>query len=112
VVQVVPGEFHIRFDRRTSRQVAIKPRVEAKLAPGYEIQSVTTEPPMAMVEGPETRVNAVEAATTDAVDASGTLGRAVFSASAYVDDPMVHVVTPTHVRVIVVTGKTPSGEVK
>ncbi|HZQ90770.1 MAG TPA: CdaR family protein [Terriglobales bacterium] len=109
VVQVVPGEFHLRFDRRVTRQVPIKARVQATLPPGYEIQSVTADPPTAMIEGPETRVTPVEAATTDTIDASGTAGRAVFSASAYVDDPLVHVVAPTHVRVIVVTGKSSSG---
>src|SRR5581483_9977373 len=36
VVQVVPGEFHLRFDRRVTRQVPIKARVQATLPPGYE----------------------------------------------------------------------------
>jgi hypothetical protein len=47
-------------------------------------------------------VEAVEAAVTDPVDASGVMTRASFETQAYVPDPLIQVVHPTPVRVTVI----------
>jgi hypothetical protein len=47
-------------------------------------------------------VEAVESATTDPVDASGTMDRASFVTQAYVPDPLIQVVHPTPIRVTVI----------
>jgi len=55
-----------------------------------------------MITGPRGRVEKVEAATTDLVDASGTMERGAFVTEAYVPEPLIHVVHPTPIRVTVI----------
>jgi len=105
VVQIVPSQFHLTFDVRLTRQVPVHPRVTGSFAPGYEIGRVVTEPSTVTISGPQKRVEAVEAAITDLVDASGTMDQASFVRHAYVSDPLVQVTNPNPVRVTVVVEK-------
>jgi hypothetical protein len=54
-----------------------------------------------VISGPKQRVKAVEAATTDPVDASGTMNHATFVVNAFVPDPLVQIVRPSPIRVTV-----------
>jgi YbbR domain-containing protein len=107
VVQIVPAQFHISFDRRATRSVPVEPRVIGTLLSGYEISVVTADPATVTIVGPEQRVRAVQAAMSDPVDASGVVGSATFTTHAYVSDPLVRVETPEPVRVTVKTAKMP-----
>jgi YbbR domain-containing protein len=101
VVQVVPAQLHLTFDRRATKEVPIKPRVIGlyAAAPGA---SVTVNPPTALLIGPEKRVQSIESAYTDAVDAAGVVGNASFSSiHVYVTDPLVRVARPQAVSVVV-----------
>lgn len=102
VVQIIPGQFRLSFDRRMTRSVEIRPRVTGTFAPGMRVAQVSADPPNLMITGPRRRVEAVEAATTDPVDASGTMTRASFTTEAYVTDPLIQVVNPTPIRVTVI----------
>src|SRR5581483_3651384 len=101
VVQVIPSQFHVSFDIRSTRDVPIHARVVGQFARGYRIARVVVEPETLRITGPEKRVQAVEAAITDPVDASGTMDRNVFTTHAYVSDPLVQVMHPGPVRVTV-----------
>ena len=105
VVQAVPSQIRISFDRRETRQVEVKPRVIGTFASGYRIQQVTAVPEMVTIVGPTTHVRGVEAAITDPVDASGVVGTATFVSHAYVSDPLVRLANPTPIRVTVTTDK-------
>jgi YbbR domain-containing protein len=102
VVQIVPGQFQLSFDNRTRRSVEVRPRVTGNFAQGKRIAQVVAEPASIMISGPNRRVEAVESATTDPVDASGTMDRAIFVTQAYVPDPLIQVVHPTPIRVTVI----------
>jgi YbbR domain-containing protein len=102
VVQIVPSQFHIALDTRLTRQVPVLPRVVGNFAAGYEIRKVVAEPAAVTISGPQKHVEAVAAAMTDAIDASGTLDRATFVRHAYVSDPLVQVMDPHPVRVTVI----------
>jgi YbbR domain-containing protein len=106
VVQIVPSQFHISFDRSASRQVPVQPRVIGTLLSGYGITSVSTDPATITIVGPERRVNAIQTATTDPVDATGVVGKATFTTHVYVGDPLVRVQTPEAIHVTVDTAKT------
>lgn len=106
VVQVTPSQFHIMFDRRSSRQVPVQPRVIGTLLSGYDITGVKSEPTMITITGPEQRVASVQSAMTDPVDATGVVGTATFTTHAYVNDPLVRVQTQGPIRVTVNTEKT------
>src|SRR5580704_241292 len=43
VVQIVPSQFHVSFDRSTTRTVPVQPRVIGTLLSGYGITRVATE---------------------------------------------------------------------
>ena len=105
VVQAVPSQIRISFDRRESRQVEVKPRVMGTFASGYRIEQVTALPQSVTIVGPATNVRGVEAAITDPVDASGVVGTATFLTHAYVSDPLVRLADPSPIRVTVTTEK-------
>ncbi len=110
VVQVVPAQFHISFDRSATRSVEVQPRVIGSLLSGYDITDVKADPSQIMIVGPERRVDAVENALTDPVDATGVVGKATFTTHAYVTDPLVRVQKPGPIHVTVTTGKSPEGK--
>ncbi|MGA2005079.1 MAG: YbbR-like domain-containing protein [Terriglobales bacterium] len=71
-------------------------------ASGVRVAQVIADPPNITVAGPRRRVEALEAASTDPVDVSGTLTRATFVTQVYVADPLIQVVHPKPVRVTVI----------
>lgn len=105
VVQVVPTQLRVSFDRRMTREVEVKPRVTGTFASGYRILSATVDPNRIAIVGPERRVNLIEDAVTDPVDATGVLGTATFSTNVFIADPLVRPVKPGLVRVTVTTEK-------
>jgi len=102
VVQIIPGQFHLSFDIRDTRTVEVRPRVTGNFARGLRVDEVVADPPKVTVTGPRRRVQALEAATTDLVDASGTITRGSFVTQVYVPDPLIQVVHAAPVRVTVI----------
>jgi YbbR domain-containing protein len=102
VVQIVPGQFHLSFDNRDTRTVEVRPRVNGNFASGLRVGQVIADPAQITVMGPRRRVQALEAAATDPVDASGTMTRASFVTQAYVADPLIQIVHPVPIRVTVI----------
>ena len=107
VVQVVPTQVHLNFDQRVMRELPIHPRVLGSFASGYRLTDATVEPTVVTVIGPKKRVEALDNAVTDPVDATGVVGHATFQSHVYVPDDMVRVVNSGTVRVTVTTEKTP-----
>jgi YbbR domain-containing protein len=107
VVQVVPGQVHLSFDTRLTKEVEIHPRVTGTFADGDQIARIVVDPQTIKITGPQHHVEAVDAATTDPVDATGTRSRGTFVTMVFVPDPLVQVVEPTPVRVTVFMEKTP-----
>jgi YbbR domain-containing protein len=103
VVQVLPTQVRISFDKRAVRQVPVRPRVTGAFAHGYVLRSVTSEPAQVTLVGPEERLNGIEEAMTDPIDATGVVGQAQFTAKPRVSDPLVRVARPAEVRVTVET---------
>lgn len=105
VVQIVPSQLHLSFDTRLSREVDVHPRVTGLFATGEQIVSVNADPPRITITGPRHHVETIDAATTDPIDATGTLGSAVFTTNVYVPDPLVQVDQATSIRVTVTVQK-------
>jgi YbbR domain-containing protein len=108
VEQIIPNQFHVAFDTRLTRQVPVRPRAFGNFEAGYQIGHIEADPATITISGPNKRVAAVEAAITDAIDASGTMGQAIFVRHAYVSDPLVQVMNPNPVRVTVIMEKVPA----
>jgi YbbR domain-containing protein len=107
VVQVVPSQFQLSFDVRARRQVEVHPRVRGEFASGLRIARTVANPAEITIIGPRSRVDAVDFAITDAVDASGLTGTQTFSTHVYIPDPLIQVVNPTPEHVTVIMEKIP-----
>jgi YbbR domain-containing protein len=105
IKQVVPSQLRLAFDTRSTREVEIRPRVTGNFATGEQIVKVDTDPPRITITGPRHHVEKIDAASTDPIDATGTLGSAVFTTNVYVPDPLVQVEQGTSIRVTVVVQK-------
>jgi YbbR domain-containing protein len=101
VTQVTPTHLQLTFDTRLTRQVAVHPRVVGTFADEYTIGNVQANPSVVTINGPRKRVEAVDAAITDPVDASGAVDQTTFMTHAYVSDPMVQVVNAGPIRVTI-----------
>jgi YbbR domain-containing protein len=107
VVQVIPSQVRIGFDKRATKKVDVRPRVVGASAPGFRMQDVKVDPSWVTIAGPQKRVDSIESVVTDPVDASGVMGSATFNTHVYVSDPLVRVASPTVVHVTVVTNSNP-----
>lgn len=106
VAQIIPSQVRLSFDTALTRQVEVRPRVIGTFAGGYRIAQVLADPATLSISGPKQHVEAVEAATTDPVDATGNMGISTFVTNAFVPDPLVQIVHPMPVRVTVIMEKT------
>lgn len=110
VEQVVPGQVHLSFDTQLTREVEIRPRVTGNFVAGEQIGKVVVDPERITISGPRHHVELMDAASTDPVDASGTITQATYVTNVYVPDALVQVVRPTVVRVTVIMEKSaPAG---
>jgi len=109
VTRVVPSQMHIDFNPSATRTIAVRPRVIGSFVAGYGINDIAADPAFITVEGPQSRVNAIDAAITDPVDATGVVGRATFTTHAFVPDPLVRVVHPAPIHVTITTGRPSTG---
>lgn len=105
IVQVVPSQLRLSFDTRMTREVEVHPRVTGNFASGDQIVRIDADPARVTISGPRHHVEKIDAAITDPIDASGTLGSAVFTTNAYVADPLVQVTQGTSIRVTVLVEK-------
>lgn len=110
ILQVVPSQVRLELDRSASKLVDVTPRVIGSFAAGYRLGDVMVNPSKILIVGPQSRLNNIESAITDPVDATGLVGRATFTTQAYVGDPLVQLSNPEPIHVTVATIKTRPGE--
>jgi hypothetical protein len=95
VVQVVPGQVHLLFDTRLTKEVDIRPNVVGSYS------KIEMDPARVMISGPKQHVEKVDVATTDRLVISGNAGRESFTTTVNVADPMVQVVRPVPIHVTI-----------
>jgi YbbR domain-containing protein len=105
VVQVVPSDVHLAFDLRLTREVPVHPRVVG-FVDGYGISQLRSDPPTIKITGPKQHVESVDAAITDPIDITGTIGQKTVLRYPYVSDPLVQVASPDPVRIVITMEKT------
>ncbi len=71
VVQVAPATLPIGFENSAIRIVQVRPSVEGRPAPGYEVISVTSDPATVEVVGPESSLRGLDEAMTEPVSIAG-----------------------------------------
>jgi YbbR domain-containing protein len=102
----VPSQFQLSFDVRARRDIQVHPRVTGQFASGLHIAKVIATPDHITITGPHARVEDIDFATTDPIDASGVTGAQTFTTNVYVPDPLIQVVNPTPVHVTVIMERT------
>jgi YbbR domain-containing protein len=65
--RIQPSSIQIRVEPVQTRELEIEARLEGKLAPGYELNGVSINPPRVRVGGPASHVNALTRATTETI---------------------------------------------
>ena len=71
IVQVMPSAVAMAFEPSASREVPIAPAVDGRPAPGYVVGSLTAEPRVVDVIGPESAVNRATEVLTEPVSVAG-----------------------------------------
>ena len=67
VVQVSPATLPIAFENSAVRIVQVKPSIEGRPAPGYELTSVSSQPATVEVIGPESSLRSLDEAMTEPI---------------------------------------------
>lgn len=107
--RVMPPQVRLRFEKRTTKDLPVQVRVAAQPPAGYEVVALRVVPQMVKVEGPESRVEEITGAETDALDLSSVTGREEIPAHASLDDPQVRFVGSSRVLVHVEVRKSGRG---
>jgi YbbR domain-containing protein len=106
VVQVAPATLPIGFENSAVRVVQIRPSVEGRPAPGYEVVSVTSTPSTVEVIGPESSLRGLNEAMTEPISVSGATRPIREVVTVGVADPEVRLRSPqtAEVTIQIVTG--------
>ncbi len=91
VLNFTPASIPVRLEEIIEKELKVEPRVEGKLADGFEVYSTSVSQPTVTVRGPASRLNALEKAPTETIWLAGQ--KDSFSASVSVDlsDPKVEI---------------------
>ncbi len=87
VIRINPTGFDIAIEERDSRSVAVSPRLEGRVAEGFEIVSLNASPARVLVEGPQSRVRRLSSVTTEAVSVEGLVTSLSQRVALVVPDP-------------------------
>ena len=66
-----PSAIPIRLEQIVERQIPIEPKLEGKLADGYQIYAIRPSKGSVLVRGPESRVNALQKVMTESISLTG-----------------------------------------
>ncbi len=66
-VDVTPAEVTLELEKRIARYVPVEPVLVGEVPYGYEVTSVTCEPPQVRIYGAEKLINSVETLATDGI---------------------------------------------
>ncbi len=99
VVQVTPSTLSMTFEASATKMLLVIPQVDGEPAPGYEIGTVTADPAMVEVAGPESAVKSLTEATTEPLSVTGASSPVTESLTIGVADPSVRVRTSETARV-------------
>jgi YbbR domain-containing protein len=105
-VQVSPATLSIAFENSAVRVVRVRPSVEGRPAPGYEVGSIASVPATVEIVGPESSLRGLEEAMTEPISVSDATRPIREVVNIGVADPNVRLRTPqtAEVTVQIITG--------
>ncbi|MEW6368509.1 MAG: CdaR family protein [Acidobacteriota bacterium] len=99
VVKINPAGFDLDIEESDSKLAPVTPRVEGRVADGFEIVSIGTSPDKVLVRGPRSRVRRLSAVATEAVSVNGIVTSLSQSVPVRVGDPSCQLVGDATVRI-------------
>ncbi len=109
VVRTIPDQLQLRFEKHVTASVPVRVHFAAPPREGYGVTGVEVRPSKVQVEGPESRVKALEGADADPISLASVLGESKFQVPVYVRDPQVRLVGSPQVLVSVQVAKAGTG---
>lgn len=107
VVKISPSKLTIRLERTSQARIEVHPTLRGRPAQGFRVARTEIEPSNVTVQGPESLVEAAQAATTAPIDVAGLTESTVFDADIILPRPELRFVTPqTRARVTVLIEET------
>ena len=85
VAGISPSEIKLHLEKVIRKEIAVKPEVTGKPAPGYRVESVDVFPGTLMAQGPESSLRKITEALTASVGVDGATGS--FDKMARVEPP-------------------------
>jgi YbbR domain-containing protein len=101
VVQVAPSTLPIAFENSAVRIVQVRPSVEGRPAPGYEVGAITSNPATIEIIGPESALRALNEAMTEPISVANATRLIREVVTVGVADPTVRLRTPQTAEVTV-----------
>ncbi len=101
VVKISPATLILEFEETGRRDVAIRPRIVGRPAPGYEVGEITTRPATVPISGPRSRVDRIESAFTEPVSVDGARTVVSMERNIGLEDPLLRILGSSTVRVTV-----------
>jgi YbbR domain-containing protein len=101
VLQIDPGTVTVTLERSGRLDVAVRPTVEGDPAPGYVVGTITAEPAVVTVAGPESRLRSPISVVTERVLIDGRSSSVIQDVGVGVTDAQLRVVRPHTVRVTI-----------
>jgi YbbR domain-containing protein len=101
VVQIAPATLPITFENAGIRVVQVRPAVEGRPAPGYELGAITTDPATVEIVGPESALRGLDEALTEPVSVANATRLVREVVTVGVADPSVRLRSPQTAAVTV-----------
>lgn len=101
VVSIEPAAITLELERLVNGNVPLEPAVEGVPAPGFVIGEVRISPVQVNVQGPESRVNALERVETTSISIEGATGPTEATVMPRLADPLLRSLTVVPIIVVV-----------
>ena len=101
VVQVAPASIVLVFETSATKRVPVVPSVEGDPAPGFVRGTLTSDPPMVEITGPDSAVKQTTEALTEPVSIAGATADVTENVTVGVLDPALRVKNPRQAAVTV-----------
>ncbi len=99
VVKITPSLLTLNLESTRRKVVPVRPRVIGRPANGFEVSSVTSDPPQVRVAGPRSRVQEIESAFTEPVSVEGAERTVQEAVNVGLEDPLLRLEGGSQVRV-------------
>jgi YbbR domain-containing protein len=101
VVSVEPSAITLELERRQTLNLAVRVIIEGVPAPGFILGEVRTMPATLRVQGPESRLAALEFVETEAVSVEGSIAPVESTVQPVLNDPLLRALSVAPIQVVV-----------